>query len=386
MSSAGSDPAVNSDHIKQRDGSSARIAIFASFSGQGGVERMLVNLVAGMVEQGVAVDLLLARADGPFVEQLPATVRVIRLRARHTATSVPELVRYLRRERPPVLLAAKDRAIRAAIRARWLARVDTRIVGRLGTNLGAALAHKSRLTAWSRQAPMRRAYRRVDKIIAVSDGVAADTQAVTDLPFGRIEVVRNPVVTPQIFAAAEEPFDHSWLEAESPPVIVGMGRLTPQKDFDTLLAAFAQLSEHLDCRLLIAGDGPGRAALEDRIETLGLRGLVALIGFVGNPAAVLSRADLFVLSSRWEGSPNVLTEALALGTPVVATNCPSGPNEILADGRYGPLVPVGDAAALAEAMDQTLQEPLPAERLQAAVADYNAETAAKHYLEILKGD
>ncbi|NNC23967.1 glycosyltransferase [Salinisphaera sp. USBA-960] len=360
-----------------------RLAIFVSFSGQGGVEHMLVNLLDGLVAEGVAVDLLLARTEGPFVASIPDSVNQIRLRARHTAWCVPELALYLARNRPPALLAVKDRAIRAALRARWLARVDTRLVGRLGTNLGASLAGKSAAAAALRRLPMRRVYRHVDGLIAVSDGVAADSHRVTGLPAERIETVRNPVVTATLFERASEPCPHPWPGDGGSPVIVGIGRLTEQKGWTTLLDAFAELRRTRDCRLLIVGEGPERAAITRRIESLALADCVALAGFVENPAAILARADMFVLSSRWEGSPNALTEALAIGTPVVATDCPSGPREILADGRFGPLVPVDAVSPLAEAMRETLAHPLPAEFLQQAVAGYDTATATRRYLEVV---
>ena len=359
------------------------LAIFVSFSGQGGVERMLVNLLHGLLAEGVAVDLLLARARGPFVDQVPDGINRVHLKAGHTAWCVPELARYLRRTRPTALLAVKDRAIRGAIRARHLARVETRIVGRLGTNLDASLAYQPAWQAALRRAPMKRVYRHVDAIIAVSDGVAADTHSVTGLPFERIRVVRNPVITDTLRHQADGPSPHPWLDDDVMPVVVGMGRLTEQKDFDTLIRAFSELRHQTPCRLVIFGDGPRHDALVDLIQTLDLDDCVTLAGFVDNPAAALARADLFVLSSRWEGSPNVLTEAMALGTPVVATDCPSGPREILADGRYGTLVPVRDTAVLARAMHNTLKAPLAADDIRSAVSAYEVATATRGYLSVL---
>lgn len=183
---------------------------------------------------------------------------------------------------------------------------------------------------------------------------------------------------------AAAPCDHPWLRPGQPPVIVVAGRLERQKDFPTLIRAFAQVRGERPCRLLILGDGGGRARLQALSAELGITADVDLPGFQANPYPFLARADLFVLSSRWEGSPNVLTEALALGTPVVATDCPSGPHELLDGGRYGPLVPVGDVAALGKAVAATLDQPLPPERLEAAVADYTQATSAERYLEVLE--
>jgi glycosyltransferase involved in cell wall biosynthesis len=226
-------------------------------------------------------------------------------------------------------------------------------------------------------------YARVDQVVAVSQGVAEDTLNITGLPQERVRVIRNPVVSPRMFELSREPVDHPWFNNLGAPIILGAGRLTPEKDFATLIRAFARIRVQKDCRLMILGEGRLRPDLEELAIDLNIADAVALPGFVSNPCAYMARASLFVLSSAWEGSGNVLTEATALGTPVVATDCPSGPRELLQDGRYGPLVPVGDADKLAEAMLETLQHPLPPETLQEAAAEYTVENSARHYLEVM---
>jgi glycosyltransferase involved in cell wall biosynthesis len=360
-----------------------RLAVFASFSGQGGVERMLANLTSGFLEAGIFVDLVLARAHGEHLAAIPQGVRVLHLGTRHTKTALPGLVRYLHENRPAAVLAAKDRAIRVALLARRLSGVGIPLVGRLGTTVSAALQGKSRFRKFSWYAGMRLFYPHVDQLVAVSQGVKDDLLAITGLPPERISVIRNPVITPELKRLAAEEVTHPWLVKPDLPVIVGMGRLTRQKGFPNLIAAFARLRQRRPCRLLILGEGGDRERLLGLAANLGVSGDVELTGFLANPYAVLARASLFVLSSLWEGSPNALTEALALGRPAVATDCPSGPREILAGGKYGPLVPIGDVAALAEAMEQTLAQPLPPETLQAAVADYTVEASAHRYLEAL---
>ncbi len=359
-----------------------RIPVLISFSGHGGVERMVLNLVRGLAAADHGVDLLVVR-ERSAPQALPAAVRVVPLGARHTATAVPALARYLRRHRPAVLLAAKDRAIRAAVAARALARTRTRIVGRLGTHLTASLAHRGALHRAPRLALVRAFYRGVDHIVAVSDGVAEDTRTVTGLPHERISVVRNPVWTPELETRAAQRLEHRWFPVEGTPVIVASGRLTYQKDFTTLLRAFARVRAERACRLLILGEGRDRRPLEALAERLGVSRDVSLPGFVEDPHPFVARASLFVLSSRWEGSPNALTEALALGVPVVAADCPSGPREILQDGRYGPLVPVGDVEALAQAMAETLARPPPREMLQQAARPYTLERSVAGYLAAL---
>ena len=357
-----------------------RLAILISFSGEGGVERMVLNLLEGLAASGVAVDLLAIRAESAHLNQLPRSVRLIDLGVRHTGLAVFPVARYLRRERPAAMLAAKDRAIRAATLARRLAGWQGRLVGRLGTNLSAALAGRSAATRWLRTAPMRYLYSGVDRIIAVSEGVAQDTLRVAGLPASQVVVVRNPVVTSRLKELAAAPCPHPWLQATEVPVMLAAGRLTEQKDFATLLRAFARLRAKTPVRLIILGEGRLRGALDALARQLGVSDDVALPGFSVNPYAWMSRASLFVLSSAWEGSPNVLTEALALGVPALSTDCPSGPREVLAGGRYGILVPVGDDAGLAEAMRDTLAAPLPAATLRQAVSAYTVEAATQGYL------
>jgi glycosyltransferase involved in cell wall biosynthesis len=191
------------------------------------------------------------------------------------------------------------------------------------------------------------------------------------------------VVTNDLDTLAGTPLGHPWFLPGQPPVVLAAGRLTRQKDFRTLLRAFARLVSGRDLRLVILGEGPDRGALTTEINALGLNDRVALPGFDDNPFRWMARARLFVLSSAWEGLPGVLIQALACGTPVVSTDCPSGPREVLDDGRFGPLVPVGDVAALAAAMERTLDDPMPAAALKARAACYRIAPVTRQYLAAL---
>ncbi|MES9993408.1 MAG: glycosyltransferase [Candidatus Thiodiazotropha sp.] len=360
------------------------LSILASFSGEGGVERMVLNLVNAMAERGLHIDLLLIKTRSRHLSEIHPAVNRIDLGSRHTATSLLPLARYLQRAQPPCLLAAKDRAGRIAVLARFLvAASQTRLVLRLGTNLTAAFAHKSPWRLLLRRLPIRLLYPRIDRIIAVSEGVRKDTLAVSGVAPEKVVVVRNPVITPQLLEAADAPSPHPWLDDAEIPVILGVGRLTVQKDFPTLLRAFAELRSQRPCRLIILGDGRQREKLLTMSEELGISDALALPGFTANPYAYVKRAGLFVLSSRWEGSPNALTEAMALGTPVVSTDCPSGPDELLDGGRIAPLVPMGDWQALFEAMQRTLEDPPDPALLRESVREYNAQQSATHYLEAM---
>ncbi len=367
-----------------------RIAIFVSFSGDGGVERMITNLAKALVERGVALDILLIKASGNHVKQLPQQARIRKLRANHSWTSLPELIFYLLRKKPVALLAVKERAIKVAAVARSFAGIPgfkskCRLVGRLGTNLSEALKQqkRNRLKIFWRFQTIRLLFKRVDQLVAVSEGVAKNVRDISGLDSSRVGVIRNPVITPELYSQAKQAVKHPWFESGQVAVILGVGRLTQQKDFDSLIRAFAQVRQNKACRLMILGDGKLVFELKNLAKMLDVAEHVAFPGFVSNPYAYMAKSRLFVLSSAWEGSPNALTEAMALGIPVVSTDCPSGPREILQDGQYGHLVKVGDVQGLAKAMSQTLEKPLAPQILKDAVADYSAEKSAQGYAKAL---
>jgi glycosyltransferase involved in cell wall biosynthesis len=230
---------------------------------------------------------------------------------------------------------------------------------------------------------MRWLFPRFDLIIGVSNGVVEDTMKITKLPRERMVALPNPVITRELRAQGEEAVDHPWLNGDTVPVILSVGRLSPEKDLPMLLRAFDQVRRQRECRLIIVGEGPGRGELEALIGKLDMKECVYLAGFTENPFAYMKRAALLAFTSVAEGSGNVLIEALALGTPVVSTDCPYGPAETLAGGKYGALVPVGDDEAFARAMIETLDNPLPAAQLEEAAANYTVENSTRRYLEAL---
>jgi glycosyltransferase involved in cell wall biosynthesis len=346
---------------------------------------MIVNLCEGLLGWGCAVDLVLVKAQSEHLRNLSPRVNVVKLKASHTFGSALGLASYLRRARPAALLAAKDRAGKVAVVARRLAGVQTRVVFRIGTTLSAALEGKNILRKWLWYVPMRLVYPKADGIVAVSRGVAHDLARITGLPEERFHVIPNPVITLRMQELAQEEVAHPWFQDPEIPVVLGIGRLTRQKDFPTLIRAFARVRKSLRCRLVILGEGRDRGQLETLASKLGVGEDVDMPGFATNPYAYLSRATLFVLSSAWEGSPNALTEALALGIPVAATDCPSGPREILRDGKYGPLVPVGEADLLAEAMLKILSSPMDRESLKQAAEAFTIEKSSLSYLNLLLG-
>jgi glycosyltransferase involved in cell wall biosynthesis len=357
------------------------IALFMpAFSG-GGSARVMLALAGGFREAGHEVDMVVTRARGPLLDEVPEGVRLVDLGAPRIVAAFPRLVRYLRETRPEAMLSALRPANCMAVWARKVAGVSTRLVLTEHNTLSVATAEaknwRDRILPWI----MRPSYRRADAVVAVSAGVADDLARVIGLPRERIDVIFNPVVTQELLEKAREPVDHPWFGEGQPPVFLGVGRIIRQKDFPTLIRAFAQVRQARPARLLILGEGEERATLEALIEEHGLSADVGLPGFVANPFAYMRNAEVFVLSSRWEGLPTVLIEALASGARVVSTRCPSGPEEILEDGQWGELVPMGDPAALAEAMLRALDAP--AGRGSERARAFTPERATGQYLERL---
>lgn len=362
------------------------IALYLPSLNPGGVQRVMLNLARGLGAAGWRVDMVLARAEGPFLKQLPGGVRLVDLGGHAVLASLPTLIGYLQREKPRAVLSAQPHCNLVAIWARMLSSSSTRIViSEHNTRLTAAehaYPVKEKLIPWL----MRRFYQRADSIVTVSQGVAEDIARITRLPPGRFHVIYNPIVFPEMQTLAAADIDHPWFRAGQPPVILAVGRLARQKDHITLLKAFAHLHQLLPIRLIILGEGEKRLELEKLAGQLGIDTDVELAGYVENPFAFMAHCAVFVLSSQWEGFGNVLVEAMACGAQVVSTDCPSGPAEILEGGRYGRLAPVGNAAALAAAVQTALEHPLPVEQVRARANIFSIHAAAEKYLRLLTGE
>ncbi len=361
-----------------------RLAVFIPSLREGGAERSMLKLAIGLAERDHPVDLVLAQREGPYLEEVPDSLRVVDLAAPRVLRSVPALRRYLKRQRPHALLSVMKHANVAALWARRLAGVPTRVVVSERVALSPNVAHA---TSWrTRLMPraIRTFYPWADAIVAVCRGVADDLAASTGLPREAIDVVYNPIVTPDLERRARAPVEHPWLTPGQPPVVVAAGRFVAQKDFPTLLRAFARVRRSRPARLLLLGDGPDRRALQRLIAELDIAEDVALPGFLNNPYPYMTRAGVFVLSSGWEGLPGALIEALYCGVPLVSTDCPTGPEEILEGGRYGRLVPVGDAAALAAGIAAALAGEVPRPP-PGSWRRFELETVLEQYRALLLG-
>ena len=395
------------------------IAFVINDLGGGGAERVVLSLTAGLIGQGHRVDLVLLEGGIRYAKDVPCEARLFVLQrtpvdpedpaadvlqraadlrgsprpldwirfaiaskwdplcmpSARLARQARAIASYMKREKPDCVLPNVPRAVTATLFGSRLLDAVLPIV---------PIIHA---VGQSRLPRHHRRYRRLlpyaTRCVGVSQGVSDDLAVTARAPRHKITTIYNPVVTQALHAKTAEPPSHPWLIDYRTPVILAAGRLTEQKDFPTLIRAFARLIRQRPTRLIILGEGPLRQELEGLAQDLGIDDRVSFPGWVDNPFALMSRASLFVLSSIYEGLPTVLVEAMACGCPCVSTDCPSGPAEILEDGRYGPLVPVGDEAALAEAMERGLDEPPDRSLLQQRAAYFSADRAVAAYEDLI---
>lgn len=325
----------------------------------GGAERMTLKLASELGARGVPTELVLFNAKGELLNEVPAHLKLLNLDTKRSSRSVCALVKYIRQERPSVLFTTLHHTAIAVRTSVALARTDTRLVVRIANHFGDLNNGKAGLYRRGLAALLRWTYRGADLLTTVSEDLRDELQLFLNGVGPKIVTRYNPVVDDAFFAQAAQPAQHKWLqEPRKHPTIVSAGRLVPQKDHLSLLRSFKLVRNSIEAKLIIFGEGPERDALLTAIEELGIGADVDLPGYDPVLPSALAASDLFVLSSKWEGLPGVLIQALALGVPVVSTNCPTGPSEILENGRYGRLVPVGDPQSLAMSILGTLKNPI----------------------------
>lgn len=357
-----------------------KIAVLAASAHPGGAERVTVNLVNEFARRGHAVDLLLANAAGEMLSEVAPKVRVIGLGVARARAAIRPFRRYLMRDKPDAVIAITYEMNLTAALAAASVRPRPRLILSVHGPI-ARMKEAKRLWSWGAWALSRIAYRVADQVVAVSDGVAEDLLRAGWATKRQLRKIYNPVVSPNFEKLAAEQLPRGLKRPARLPLIITVGRLSPEKNQRLLLKAFARLTEQRAAHLWIVGEGPERARLEAEIARLNLRKTVTLIGHVANPLPLVKAADLFVLTSNREGFGNVLVEALAVGTPIVATDCPHGPRDILAGGRWGTLVRPGDPEALAEAMGQALDGKVPKPGKRAR--DFTVEAAGDAYLALI---
>ena len=361
----------------------------------GGTERAMICLANGFSLQGLTVDLLVVSTEGPFLKDVSETVRIVNLRpvrgwvhyqkpyCFYYFQLISQLATYLRRIRPRCLLSALNLYNFIAIFAHIFALSSTRLYVSERTSVSKV--------AWPGKAFFQRIlplmlnclYRRADRVLAVSEGVANDLVQFAKLKRDSICIIYNPVPVDFIAAEAKRPLTHPWFAPGQPPVLLGVGHLCVAKDFSNLLHAFALVRNKRPVRLVILGEGELRAELEALARELKVADDVTFPGFVVNPYAWMHRAAVFILSSRYEGLSNALLEAMASGTSVVSTDCPSGSAEILEDGKWGCLVSIECPTALAQAIMETLDTPKTVDVTERA-RDFNVEKSVLGYMAVME--
>jgi glycosyltransferase involved in cell wall biosynthesis len=372
-----------------RDRSVNRVAIYLDSLQGYGADKVLVKITNGLAEKGIQVDLVVAKKPTQTIQELHPDIQLFDLGSsrKQVLKNIFGLTRYLCTHQPDVLFSSihfnNVTATTSLVLAELVSGIHSRLVLRQANTLryhlksypfgvGAVLGLCTRL-----------AYKKADVLISQSEGMSRDMIEFMKADPCKIRLIYNPTVTQDIFEKAQQLAGHRWVDQHDAPLIVAAGRLKPQKDFTMLLQAFAKVKQTIaDVRLVILGEGPQRTELETLAAQLGIADSVDLPGFQRNPYAFLAMADLFVLSSRYEGLPNILIEALALGKRIVSTDCESGPVEILKHGKYGTLVPVGDVDRIAEAMQATLQEPFACIREPQATVDFQQRSQVEQYIRV----
>jgi exopolysaccharide biosynthesis WecB/TagA/CpsF family protein len=356
------------------------IALFMhDFSG-GGVERMRLALASALVARGLCVSLVVVRVEGPLRRQVPPGIAVHNLRCSRTIQACAKLRRYILDAEPDFLISSLDHNNVVALCAGIWARARTRVIicqhNALSQELHEGLKYRAiPVLYWLLQSSAA-------AIVAVSDGVGRDLVRTARLPPDRVTVISNPVVPDTDDPPhCPSPPPHKWF-TDPIPVFVLVGRLVAQKDPTTLIRAFTARLAWGPARLIVLGDGPLRPSMERLVTAAGIGAQVHFAGYVDNPRDWMACAAALVLTSRHEGFGNVVVEALACGTPVIATDCPHGPAEILGDGVYGELVAVGDAAAIACAMSRDLRASFPAALLRARSRDYTVSRCAECHVAL----
>ena len=364
------------------------VILITDFAG-GGVSRMMVNLALGLTHIGIKVTFITSKRcrSHPYLKDLDASLKVYAVaqddkyrNIRLCEKGMLEIVELIQQSGAQHVLTSMelDHELSTNIRDRYLS--DIKCVMRCGVNYRGRIKGRNFVAGIKHKILVRAIFRKADQVLAVSQGVADALMTTCKVPADKIAVVPNPTLVPDVFEKAEVNNTHPWF-SESEPVIVSVGRISRQKNFPLLIQAFASLAQKSNAKLIIVGGGKKRERLVQLVARLGLQDRVDLVGFTENPYNFLQHAAFSVLASRWEGSPNALIESLSLGVPVVATDCPSGPAEIIQHGENGFLVPVGAKEQLADHMLLALNHHFSKDYCRESVAQNKYTNSAQAYLE-----
>jgi len=337
-----------------------KVTLFSPDLDGGGAERITLYIANYLAKKGVEVNLILGQAKGPYLALLDSEIKLIDLNLsdKHvTLKSLFKLIKHINKEKPDVVFSTLFRANIILSLAKKISKHKPRVVLRHPNMLFPNRKGKESIKGWAIKRMAIKAAEHSDATIVTSRAMNEELyKHISKAVRSKIRIIPNPVPIEEIRKKSKHPIEHSLFFNSDIPTILAVGRFVEQKNFEMLIKAFSMVSKRKNAQLLILGEGPLRAELENLIFQLGLSNTVHLPGFVDNPYAYMGRSSLFVLSSKWEGFPNVLVEAIACGLPVISTNCSGGSREILENGKWGKLVPVNDKDALAEAMLDSLKE------------------------------
>lgn len=369
-----------------RNNKDKKVALFIPSLKGGGAERAMLNLANEFSKKDAfKVDLILSMKEGTYLAEVNDKVNIVDLKAINVPRSLFPLIKYLRKEKPNVLISTLAHASVVSVLANILSGAKAKIVIRMANTFSQVLKNIAFFPRTILFYGVKIFFRFADEIVTVSGGVADDLSRETKISRDRMRVIYNSTDVDKIEDKCKESVDHPWLKNKITPVILSVGRLTVEKDYPTLIRAFAILSEKSNFRLIILGEGKKRDELSELIRKLNLQDRIDMPGFVKNPFAYMANCDVFVLSSATEGLPNTLIEAMACGVSVVSTDCPSGPREILDNGKYGKLVQVGDDDALAKAILETISNPLSEGELKGRIREnFSLEKNVGKYMDIIK--
>ena len=362
------------------------IAVFLPSLSAGGAQRVMLTTATGLAERGYSVDLVVGNLSGQFESEIPESVSVIDLGARKlpklsAVGNLRPVREYLMNREPRVFISSMNHVNVVALVAWKTASTDSRIIvtehndpralkrGSMKNRIVYSIA--SLVYPWS------------NSIVGVSDGVVGRLSDEVGIPEHELTRIYNPVVTADLIAESKQPCDHPWTD-DDVPVLLNVGRLTEQKNQDLLLRSFATLRSRRDARLIIVGKGERESELLALAEKLGVEEHVAIINWIDNLYALMANADTFVLSSRYEGLPTVLIEALACGCPVVSTDCPSGPREIIGEDEYGTLVTEFEPSALADGTETQLESPVDEATLRERGREFSVHRCIDKYEQLVQ--
>ena len=359
-----------------------KVALYIPSMNGGGAERVMLALANGLAEKDIQVDLVLNKMDGTYLKHTSAKVNVVSLESSRALHSILPLAKYLRKEKPDVILSAMNYVNIVTVLAQLASGSNSKVVLSEHSVFTESKKSIGRVKGYILTSLMRWAYKRPHAIVAVSNGVADSLVEELNINRHKIKTIYNPIFSENLVNLSKESLSHPWANS-SLPLVLGVGRLTFQKDFKTLIYAFKKVREKKNYNLVILGEGEQRPELEELINSLDLKNNVKLLGFVDNPYAWMSHAAVFVLSSINEGFGNVIVEAMACGTPIVSTDCPSGPSEILGRGLWGGLVPPGNPDLLAQAIINTVDNPIQID-ITTRAQFFSVDKAVNQYLDIFQ--